>query len=571
MKIGKLRNILLFSVFILCLSLFFSSTVAVAAAGNAKIFSDVPKHWAQKSINAWVERGYIGGYPNGKFMPDKTISRAEFCAIINRVFGYRQGSFLNFPDVPKGKWFAQELDKAVAAGYLSNYPGGVIKPNNEITRQEVAVALTKVLSLPAVTQDLYSKFEDLEKITLDEAMAINSVLKYKYMSEYTNKMFAPNKGVTRAEMLTILDRAVGTLYDQPGIYGTPYDTLVVNGNVTINTSNVTLRNVFITGDLYLTEGIGEGSVVLANVTVKGVTKVGGGVMINDSKLGSVIVASAYGRQLRLLAQGTTAIGPLDVRTAAKLEEANLVGTGFTNAMFKVPQGAKLEMKGSFRQVDVESSKVKLNFSQGIIENLNLNLAAQDTEVILFSGVTVKNLRAINKAAIKGWGTINSADVYARGVTFEIIPKTVRVASGATAIVNGKTVTGPQSSSSSSGGYSNKSIPFFVDGYPKVTNVRTTRFDLLLKADETCNAYYVVLESGGRVPSAKDIMAGQDARGRIVPQNYRGQARIKGNAVVSVGIRELEDATRYDVFVVLENRGTDIEPAVTKVTVRTVER
>lgn len=568
MKIEKLRNILLFSVFILCLSLFFSRTVAVAAAGNAKIFSDVQKHWAQKSINAWVERGYVGGYPNGKFMPDKTISRAEFCAIINRVFGYRQGSFLNFADVPTGKWFTQELDKAVAAGYLSSYPGGKMKPNNEITRQEVAVALTKVLSLPAVSQDLYGRFKDLGKPTLDEAMAINSVLNYRYMSGQTDELFAPHKGITRAELLTILDRAVGTLYDRPGTYGTPYDTLVVNGNVTINTSNVTLRNVLITGDLYLTEGIGEGAVVLANVTVNGVTKVGGGVMINDSKLGSVIVASAYDRQLRLLAQGTTAIGPLDVRTAAKLEEANLVGTGFTDAMFKVPQGAKLEMKGFFQEIDVEVPKVKVHLSQGEVETLTLSLAARETEVVLAPDTVVQNLKVVNKAEIRGEGIISAADVYARGVSLGIIPATIRVAPGAAAIIRGKTVMGTHSYG---GGYYQKLIvPFFIDGYPSITDVRAASCTLLLKADQACRAYYVVLEAGRRVPSGKEIMAGQDAYGQLQPSGRRGVVTLTDNTAASVAIRGLEEGARYDIFIVLESWGVDFDPTITQVTVRTIE-
>ncbi len=61
--------------------------------------------------------------------------------------------------------------------------------------------------------------------------------------------FYPEQGITRAELLAVLDRVAGKLYDRPGVYGTPYDKLVIEGNVLINTRNVTLRNVAINGDL----------------------------------------------------------------------------------------------------------------------------------------------------------------------------------------------------------------------------------------------------------------------------------------------------------------------------------
>ena len=64
------------------------------------------------------------GYPDGKFKPNNSITRAEFCALLNRVFGYnKRVEFLSFTDVPEGKWFSKEIHKAVTAGYLASDPG----------------------------------------------------------------------------------------------------------------------------------------------------------------------------------------------------------------------------------------------------------------------------------------------------------------------------------------------------------------------------------------------------------------------------------------------------------------
>ncbi|MGI6588123.1 MAG: S-layer homology domain-containing protein [Peptococcia bacterium] len=573
MKIEKLRNILLFLVFIFSFNLFFPMSVLAGTSGNSSIFPDVQNHWAQKSINIWVERGYIGGYPNGKFMPNNPITRAEFCALINRVFGYNRISFLNFSDVPAGKWYSKEIGKAVAAGYLSNYAGGEIRPNDEITRQEVAVILTKILSLKNVQVDRLYRFKDLGDLSFKDSLAINTVVNNNYMKGYPNRMLQPARGMTRAEALTILDRVVGSLYDRPGTYGLPYDTIVLNGNVTINTSNVTLRNVIITGNLYLTEGIGDGYVTLVDVKVKGVTKASGGTLMNNCDLSSLVADTTNSSKIRLLAQGTTRIGSTDVRAEAKLEEANLVGTGFNDVVFNVSQGAKLELKGAFKKVDVEAPKVKLDFLQGTIDNLTLSLAAQDAKVNLASNAYIKNLKVINKAAITGLGTIGTTDVYANGVTFESVPRTIKLASGVSTTVRGKTVTGTQSSSSSSSWYNygnKKIVPLFVDDYPRTTNVQTTGFDILLKADEHCRAYYVVLNSGEKVPSAEQVMAGEDATDRLVTSNRRGCLNLRAYSEKRVSIKNLGEDVRYNVFVVLESIGVSVEPAVTKLTVRTAE-
>ena len=51
-------------------------------------FSDIGGHWAEKAIQAWTVRGLAGGYSDGSFRPDSSITRAEFVTLVNRAFGY---------------------------------------------------------------------------------------------------------------------------------------------------------------------------------------------------------------------------------------------------------------------------------------------------------------------------------------------------------------------------------------------------------------------------------------------------------------------------------------------------
>ena len=135
------------------------------------------------------------------------------------------------------------------------------------------------------------------------------------MSGYPDGSFQPTKAIARAEALSVLDRAVGTLYSRAGTYGPFQGTVVIEGNVTINTPGVTLQNTTITGNLYLTEGIGAGDVTLDGVTVQGITKIAGGgrdsIRLLNTRVGAVLVNVQSGQLVRLLDKGSTDVGNLE--------------------------------------------------------------------------------------------------------------------------------------------------------------------------------------------------------------------------------------------------------------------
>src|SRR5450756_411440 len=113
----------------LMFSLIPANTFAVAA-------SDISGHWAQVTIQSWMDKGLIKGYPDGTFKPDQNLTRAEFMTLANRAFGYTAVVPITYTDVKTGSWYAPEVAKAKAAGYISGYPDGTMRPENPITREE---------------------------------------------------------------------------------------------------------------------------------------------------------------------------------------------------------------------------------------------------------------------------------------------------------------------------------------------------------------------------------------------------------------------------------------------------
>ncbi|CAI8999370.1 Serine protease [Brevibacillus sp. IT-7CA2] len=124
------------------------SKVATTYTGKTT-FRDMPKrHWAYHNLGVAYQLGILKGYPRNEMKPDQPISRAEMAVMIARardVLMYNRGTS-NYQDVPTSHWASPAIEALTSRNWVNGY-GSSFKPNGRATRAEVVVVLSKAYQL----------------------------------------------------------------------------------------------------------------------------------------------------------------------------------------------------------------------------------------------------------------------------------------------------------------------------------------------------------------------------------------------------------------------------------------
>ena len=237
-------------------------TLCTAMTSEAIAFSDVEGHWAEKSIQKAEEMKVITGYENNRFMPDSYMTRAELVAIINRFLEIQSETDKYIPDVTRQDWFHSDVRKALSAGIIKGDANGYVRPNDYVTREEAAVIMCRAFYSEADGNVDTLSFKDNDSISSWSRADILTFVKNGYITGYPDGELKPKNNITRAEIITILERIIA------GDIEAPMRDKKVNGNWIINQKNSQLKNVEFFGDLIIGETAGE-SLYLSNVVVNG--------------------------------------------------------------------------------------------------------------------------------------------------------------------------------------------------------------------------------------------------------------------------------------------------------------
>ena len=390
----------------------FLPTILTVTAFNAHVLANtdgISGHWAETQIKEWANIGYISGYPDGTFLPDNSITRAEFLTLVNKIFKFENKTNINFIDVRPDYWAYSEIQKGISAGYVSGDKNGTLRPDDFITRQEAAVIINKLLDNTEIT-DNKPNFKDAYDIDEWAKNSVDIVYEYGILSGFPNGTYRPKKYMTRAEAVSALKRLTE-----------------IKGTEDIGKNEYILReeqmkDKIIDGDLIITDDMD--TVNLEGVTVKGNVYVKGGNVIHAENC-NINKLITDGEDFTFEADENTTVDKTEFNSCGKIS-----GEGFDEVIIDDVCNDEIIIDGDIKNV-VHNAKTDIFIGKNAdIENFKVTENAESSHIKFEKGSKVKNAEIYGRIKIVGEGEIGTMEVYTSGVESSIRPDDVTTAEGA---------------------------------------------------------------------------------------------------------------------------------------------
>ena len=170
-------------------------------------------------LPASEHKAYIFGYNDGTFRPDNNMSRAEAAAIFARLISEQKGEKIsgksNFNDVSQNEWYSDYIGYLSKYGIIKGYADNTFRPNDNVTRAEFVAMTVRFNSLfNEVKKDGYTvKYTDVAT----NYWAYSDVAYAKHagwLNGYADGTFKGDNAITRAEVVTVVNRATGRKADE---------------------------------------------------------------------------------------------------------------------------------------------------------------------------------------------------------------------------------------------------------------------------------------------------------------------------------------------------------------------
>ena len=179
-------------------------------------FTDMPEldNWAHAGIDFVVNKGLFNGMSKDSFAPGKTMTRAMLVTVLWRSAGEPEADATAFTDVPGEQWYSKAVAWAAMKGVVTGYTDGTFRPDNQITREQLATILFRYTKLtdpdPSERAELdsFPDSEDIQPYAKDAlSWAVGKgLINGIYDSSAGQSFLRPAGSATRAQVATILMR-----------------------------------------------------------------------------------------------------------------------------------------------------------------------------------------------------------------------------------------------------------------------------------------------------------------------------------------------------------------------------
>lgn len=266
MRHRKMAGIMALTVFLTC------GLPKFAAAHGSDEITDISGHWAQEAMLQWQEAELLFKDSNGKFNPDKEITRAEYITFINRMLNLKDTSKAvdGFKDIEQNSWYYKEFAKALAAGYISGTSSSNMSPKSLVTRQEAIVIFSRAAGFYSERTDetVLEGVKDAKEIAGWAKNAAAAAVSRGYVTGSEGKL-KPLEKLTRADAIVMLNRYHS---DERALYFPGNYSLGNIAALEITGPEVALSKTEVKGNLIIESSVGNGKVTLDGVKVNKLLK-----------------------------------------------------------------------------------------------------------------------------------------------------------------------------------------------------------------------------------------------------------------------------------------------------------
>lgn len=214
------------------LSVATAATMMVGGAAFAVNADDIHGHWAEKTLQQFIDNGWIQG-DEGGIRPDSTITRAEMATVVDAVEEYTEEADVSgYKDVAKTDWFYKQVAKIVKANVMVGVGDNKWAPQGDVTREQAAVIMCKLNDVSVDTKANAADIRaQLSKLGYTDANAVSdwaapyilAAVQNGYMSGYPDHTLRSGNNITRAEAIVMLDKAGATEQFAYVTMNVPYD------------------------------------------------------------------------------------------------------------------------------------------------------------------------------------------------------------------------------------------------------------------------------------------------------------------------------------------------------------
>lgn len=507
-----------------------------------------------EAVQKVVDWGFMRGDISGNMRPDDPITRAEFVTIINRAFGYHVMGEDPFTDVTNADWYAQDVAIAYTENYINGTSASTFSPNGHLTREQAVVILARNMRLQAYPGEDTS-FSDSRDLHEWSRGLVEQAVRYHIVNGYPDGTFRPDRAITRGEAATLLVNAIGNPVQEAG----SQSLSGVYGNVTITASGVTLRDTVVAGNLYITDGVDLGSVLLENVRVLGqIVICGGGVsqdgndsiVLRNVDAQELIIDTQRGQEVSVRVDGDGTIASTTVRTNAFLRDNTGDGQGMLQITLDGGEKAKLSLAGNIKQVTNLTPGSTMNLVSGTASSITIDEAATGSTLDIAAGALADEVNLDVATTVTGQGDIGKLTVNTSGSTVTMLPDQIVVRPGDTVTIGGVTMDSNAAAEASSD-------PRLMGGYPNVSDLAPTSALAKFSGNKAGTVYWAVTPITAGSVGAGDLINPPSYNNNIVKS---GTTSLTGSGVVaSTKLDKLTSGGSYYLSAVFVDARQDQSP------------